>query len=149
MGLKNFWDCGRKEMKSFFVNEVGKMEKVNKDYGWSRGEESEQKVSQVLDELKSEGTIKNFGQSLKFYREDKSGRDFAIVTDDDKIVWLQVKSSFNENAKRKYLRHGIHYLAVGQKTSEEIKKEILKILKKKSKLAKTPDIKEKVEVQIQ
>ena len=122
------------------------MEEKVKDYGWSRGEESEKKVFEVLEELKTEGMIKNFGQSSRFSQEDASGRDFVIIIDDGKIVWFQVKSSFHENDKRKYLRRGIHYLAVGQKTPEEIKKEILRILKQKGRSKAA--IKEKTKVQI-
>jgi hypothetical protein len=109
----------------------GEMEK--KDYGWGRGEDSEKKVFEILEELKTQGKIKNFGQSLKFSQEDISGRDFLIMTKDEKIIWVQVKSSFNQVEKEKYQRKGIHYLVVGEKTSEEIKKEILEILQKKSK----------------
>jgi len=144
--LKNFGDCGKNEIVLLFVNEVGKMEEKVKDYGWSRGEESEKKVFEVLEELKTEGMIKNFGQSSRFSQEDASGRDFVIIIDDGKIVWFQVKSSFHENDKRKYLRRGIHYLAVGQKTPEEIKKEILRILKQKGRSKAA--IKEKTKVQI-
>ena len=122
------------------------MEEKAKDYGWNRGEESERKVFEALEELKAEGMIKNFGQSSRFSQEDASGRDFVIIIDDGKIVWFQVKSSFHENDKRKYLRRGIHYLAVGQKTPEEIKKEILKILKQKGRSKAA--IKEKTKVQI-
>ena len=108
------------------------MEEKVKDYGHNKGEEAERKVFEVLEELKAEGMIKNFGQSLKFYQEDTSGRDFLITTRDDKIIWLQVKSGFNQFEKEKYQRRGIHYLGgVGQKTLEEIKKEILEILRKK------------------
>ena len=110
-----------------------KEEKV-KDYGWERGEASERKVFEALEELKAEGMIKNFGQSLKFYREDTSGRDFLITTRDDKIIWLQVKSGFKQFEKEKYQRRGIHYFGgVEQKSLEEIKKEILEILRQKSK----------------
>jgi hypothetical protein len=110
------------------------MEEKVKDYGWSRGEESEEKVRQILEELKVEGKIKNFGRSLKFYQEDSSGKDFLITTNDDKLIWIQVKSGFNQVEKEKYRRKGIHYLGgVREKTLEEIKKEILEILRKKSK----------------
>jgi hypothetical protein len=123
------------------------MEKI-KDYGWQKGEETENKVHQALEELKTEGMIKNFGQSLKFSQEDVSGRDFLITTNDEKIIWLQVKSGFNQVEKEKYRRKSVHYLGgVREKTPEEIKKEILEILRKKSKSTKI-DAKEKVEVQI-
>ena len=121
-----------------------KEEKI-KDYGWGRGEVSEGKVFEALEELKAEGMIKNFGQSLKFYREDTLGRDFLITTRDDKIIWLQVKSGFNQFEKEKYRRRGIHYLGgVERKALEEIKKEILEILRQKSKGGK----KEKIELKI-
>ena len=123
------------------------MEEKVKDYGWNRGEESERKVFEALEELKTEGMIKNFGQSLKFYREDTSGRDFLITARDDKIIWLQVKSGFNQFEKEKYQRRGIHYLGrVEQKTLEEIKKEILEILRQKSKGGQKQ--KEKIELKI-
>ena len=125
-------------MKLFFVNKVGEMEEKVKNYGWSRGEQSEKKVFEVLEELKAEGIIKESGRCDRFGREDSKGKDLAIITQEGKIIWLQVKSSFNETDKEKYLRRGIHYIAVGQKTSEQIKKEILRILKKKNKLAKPP-----------
>ena len=121
---------------------------MEKDYGWSRGEESEEKVCRVLEELKTEGKIKNFGRNLKFYQEDLSGRDVLITTNNDKVIWLQVKSSFNPIEKEKYRRKGIHYLGgVREKTPEEIKKEILEILQQKGKLQKA-SIKEKIEVSI-
>ena len=125
-----------------FLNEVENVEK-EKDYGWNKGEESEEKVRQALEELKAEGIIKNFGQSLKFYQEDLRGRDFLITIDNGRVIWLQVKSSFNAVDKEKYLRRGIHYIAVEQKTLGEIKKEILEILEKSRKRTK---IKEKIEV---
>jgi hypothetical protein len=105
-----------------------------KDYGWTQGEESEEKVRQILEELKVEGKIKNFAQSLKFYQEDLSGKDFLIITNNDKLISIQVKSGFNPFEKEKYQRRGIYYLGgVREKTSEEIKKEILEIIQKKSK----------------
>ena len=115
---------------------------MEKDYGWRRGEESEEKVCQALEELKAEGTIKNFGQSLKFYQEDRSGRDILITTNDDKLIWLQVKSSFNPVEKEKYQRKGIYYLVVGEKTREEIKKEISEILNRVRQKRSKAEIKE-------
>lgn len=121
------------------------MEEKIKDYGWERGEESEKKVFEILEELKTAGIIKDFGQSFRFGLEDLSGRDMAIVTLGNGIIWLQVKSSFNQDDKEKYQRRGIHYLAVGKETPEEIKKEILEILRKeKRRKAK----KRKTELQI-
>ena len=105
------------------------MEEKVKDYGHNKGEEAERKVFEVLEELKAEGVIKNCGKSFQFGKEDLSGRDMIIVTVDDGIIWLQVKSSFNLADREKYLRRGIHYLAVGQKTQEKIKEEILEILR--------------------
>jgi len=145
--LKNFGDCGRKKVEMLFVNVVEKMEK-ERDYGWSRGEESEEKVCQVLEELKAEGMIKDFGRSLKFYQEDRSGRDILITTNNDKVIWLQVKSSFKQADKEKYEQKGIHYLAVKEKTSEGIKKEILEILNKVRNQKRRPKVEAKVEVSI-
>ena len=121
---------------------------MEKDYGWGRGEESEEKVCRVLEELKAEGMIKNFGQSLKFYQEDRSGRDILITTNNDKVIWLQVKSSFKQADKEKYEQKGIHYLAVKEKTSEGIKKEILEILNKVRNQKRRPKVEAKVEVSI-
>ena len=147
--VAKFWGLWWKENRIAlckFVNMVEK--KMEKDYGWSRGEESEEKVCRVLEELKTEGKIKNFGRNLKFYQEDLSGRDVLITTNNDKVIWLQVKSSFNPIEKEKYRRKGIHYLGgVSEKTPEEIKKEILEILQQKGKLQKA-SIKEKTEVSI-
>lgn len=124
------------------------MEEKLRDYGWKKGEESEEKVCRALEELKAEGTIKNFGQSLKFYQEDRSGRDILITTNDDKLIWLQVKSSFNSAEKTKYQKRGIHYLGgVREKTLEEIKKEILEVLKRKNRSTKI-SMREKIEVSI-
>jgi hypothetical protein len=115
---------------------------MEKDYGWRRGEESEEKVCQALEELKVEGVIKNFGQSLKFSREDISGKDFLITTKDEKIIWIQVKSSFNPVEREKYQRKGIYYLVVGEKTREEIKKEISEILNRVRQKRSKAEIKE-------
>jgi len=124
------------------------MEKENKDYGSSRGEESEEKVCQILEELKAEGMIKDFGRSLKFYQEDRSGRDVLITTNNDKAIWLQVKSSFNPVDKEKYLKRGILYIAIGEKSLPEIKKEILWILNKARNRKRRPKRETKVEVSI-
>ena len=121
---------------------------LSRDYGWKRGEESERKVCQALEELKTEGMIKNFGQSLKFYQEDSSGRDFLITTNDEKIIWLQVKSSFHPVDQEKYLRRGIYYLAIQQKSPSEIKTEVLRILKQDKKTKKRPKLEERIKSQI-
>jgi len=121
---------------------------LSKDYGWGRGEESERKVCQALEELKAERMIKNFGQSLRFYQEDSSGRDVLITTNNDKVIWLQVKSSFSPLDKKKYLRRGIHYIAVEEKSLLEIKKEVLGILNKARNWKRRPKRETKVEVSI-
>jgi hypothetical protein len=119
---------------------------MERDYGWSRGEESEDKVRQILEELREEGEIKDFGQSFRFYQEDSGGIDFFIITKDDKLIPLQVKSSFNQGDKEKYKERGIYYLGgVAEKTLDEIKKEILVIVKQKNKLRKSK-IREKIEI---
>ena len=144
--LKNFWDCGRKKIELLFVNRVEK--KMEKDYGWSRGEGSEEKVCQALEELKAEGMIKNFGQSLKFYQEDLKKRDFIIITNDEKTIWLQVKSSFHQADKEKCLKKGIRYIAVQQKSHLEVKKEILEILEKARNQKRRPKLEERIKAQI-
>jgi DNA-binding Lrp family transcriptional regulator len=124
------------------------MEEKRRDYGWTQGEESEEKVRKVVEELKVEGKIKDFGQSLKFYLEDKAGIDFVIITNDGKLILIQVKSSLNQADKKEYEKRGIYYLGgVREKTPEEIKKEILEILQQKGRLQKT-SIKGKIEVPI-
>ena len=119
-----------------FVNEVEekmKEEKV-KYYGWERGEGSEKKVFEVLEELKTEGIIKNCGRSFQFGMEDLSGVDIVMITLEDKVIYLQVKSSSNPVEKEKYRRRGIYYLGgVREKNPREIKQEILEILRQKSK----------------
>ena len=140
--MKNFGDCGRKKIESLFVNKVGKMEE--KDYGWGRGETSERKFFLALEELKKEGAFKDFGQSFRFSQEDLKKKDFCIVSNEGKIIWFQIKTSFNANDKEKYLRKGIQYIAIEDKNLGEIKAEILEILSK----AKKPKPKRKIEVQI-
>jgi hypothetical protein len=119
---------------------------MERDYGWSRGEESEDKVLQILEELRKEGEIKDFGQSFRFSQEDSRGIDFLIITKDGKLIPLQVKSSFNQGDKGKYKGRGIYYLrGVAEKTLEEIKKEILVIVKQKNKFRKSK-IRKKIEI---
>jgi diketogulonate reductase-like aldo/keto reductase len=124
------------------------MEEKVRDYGSEKGGQSEAKVFEVLEELKAEGKIKNCGWSFQFGKEDLSGRDMVMVTVDNEIIWLQVKSSFNLSDMEKYLRRGIHYIAVEQKTPEEIKKEILGILNKARSRKRRPKVEAKVEVSI-
>lgn len=123
-------------------------ENVSKDYGWERGEESERKVCQVLEELKEEGIIKNCGWSFRYSNEDSKGKDLLVVTIDGKVIWLQVKSSFNPVDKERYLKRGILYIAVGKKSLPEIKKEILGILDKARNRKRKSKRKTKVEVSI-
>ena len=119
-----------------------------KDYGWGRGETSERKFFLALEELKKEGAFKEFGQSFRFSQEDLKKKDFCIVSNEGKLIWFQIKTSFNAKEKEKCLRKGIQYVAIENKDLGEIEKEILKILKRKGKLAKVPNIKEKIELQI-
>jgi len=128
---------------------MGEENKVNGYVlAYKKGEESERKVCQALEELKAEGMIKNFGQSLKFYQEDSSGRDVLITTNNDKVIWLQVKSSFSPLDKKKYSTRGIYYLAVQQKSPSEIKTEVLRILKQGKKTKKRPRLEERIKAQI-
>lgn len=145
--LQNFWNCGRKRVKLLFSNLVREMEKI-RDYGWEKGETSERKVCQVLEELKAEGKIKNFGWSSKFSQEDSSGRDFLITTNDEKIIWLQIKSSFHPVDQEKYRRRGIYYIAVQQKSDFEIREEILGIIRKAIKPKRRPKLEERIKSQI-
>jgi hypothetical protein len=123
-------------------------ENVSKDYGWERGKESERKVCQVLEELKKEGIIKNCGWSSRYSNEDSEGKDLLVVTIDGKVIWIQVKSSFNSVDKERYLKQGILYIAVGKKSLPEIKKEILGILNKSRNRKRKPKRKTKVKVSI-
>lgn len=108
-----------------------------RDYGWARGEESEEKVFEVLEELKEQGIIKNCGRSFQFGKEDLLGIDLMIVTVDDDVIYLQVKSSFNVFEKEKYRQKGIYYLGgIKAKNHREIRQEILSILRKRGKLQK-------------
>jgi len=96
---------------------------------WEKGEKSEEKVYRALEKLKQEEIIRDFGQTIKFSQEDLRGKDFVIITNDEKAIWLQVKSSFNPAKQKKYLRRGIYYIAIQQKTPLEIREEILGILR--------------------
>ena len=115
---------------------------------WEKGEASEEKVFQVLEELKEEGIIRNCGRSFRYSREDSEGKDLGIVTIDGKVIWLQVKSSFNPVDKERYLKRGILYIAVREKPLPEIKKEILGILNKARKRKRRPKMETKVKVSI-
>ena len=100
-----------------------------------KGKESERKVFQALEELKKEGKIKNFGQSIQFGQEDLEGIDFIILPQKGKAIYLQVKSSFNEKAEEKYKKRGIFFLAVEKKGLKEIKQELIEIIKNSAKRA--------------
>jgi hypothetical protein len=120
----------------------------NQVTAWGKGEASEEKVFQALEELKEEGIIKNCGWSFRYSNEDSEGKDLLVVTIDGKVIWLQVKSSFNPVDKERYLKQGILYIAVGEKSLPEIKKEILGILNKARNRKRKPKRKTKVEVPI-
>jgi DNA-binding Lrp family transcriptional regulator len=115
---------------------------------WEKGEASEEKVFQALEELKEEGIIKNCGRSFRYSNEDSEGKDLLVVTIDEKVIWLQVKSSFNSASKERYLKRGILYIAVGKKSLSKIKEEILEILKKTRNQKRRPKIETKVEISI-
>ena len=97
---------------------------------YKRGKIAENKVFEALEELKEEGLIENFGQTFPFSKDDLWGIDFIILPKEGGIIPLQVKSSYYEKDKRKYLRRGIQYIVVWpNQDKEEVKKNLLKILR--------------------
>jgi len=96
---------------------------------YKRGKIAENKVFEALEELKKEGLIENFGQTFPFSEDDLWGIDFIILPKKGGIIPLQVKSSYREENKRRYLRKGIRYIVVWpNQDKEDVKKNLLKIL---------------------
>lgn len=98
-------------------------------YAVTKGQLSEKKVFNALEELKQEGEIKDFGQTFPFSQDDRNGIDFIVITKTGKEVRIQVKSSYRREEVEEYLRKGINYLIPG-KDKAETKKRILWIIEK-------------------
>lgn len=102
---------------------------INRETAFDRGEETEKKVFNTLNQLKNEGVITDFGQTMKFSKDDYKGIDFYVYLNGKKIK-IQVKSSFPLEKERKYLeRNGIFLLVCRPWENDKgVRKKILKIL---------------------
>ena len=97
-----------------------------------KGEKAEKKVYDMLDFLKMQKFIENFGQSFGFSETDYRGVDFEIYHHHwKKPIQIQVKSSFPKWPERKYLkRQGIHLLICKpEDNSLQVLEKIYQILK--------------------
>ncbi len=97
-----------------------------------RGKIAIEKVVRILKELKKEGKIRDFGETIPFSREDKRGIDIFIFPFNKKEIRLQIKAGdhLTLEEKEKYRKGKIFLIKnVLKKTDREIKNEILKILK--------------------
>jgi hypothetical protein len=102
------------------------------------GEFAERKVKRILSQLKKEGKIKGFEQTVRFSPADLRGIDFIIYSERGH-VFLQVKSRLDKKIAPQGLieispgiwRKGRIYTIEGgpKKTEGAIKERILKILK--------------------
>lgn len=94
-----------------------------------RGDAAERKVEKILESLKEEKKIENYGRTVPFSIEDKKGIDFFIYLETGKLK-LQVKAGdFPKSKTERYRNKGIFVITnILSKTEKEIKEEILKIL---------------------
>jgi len=107
--------------------------KKNKEISQQRGENNEKKVAQALLILKEEGKIKNFRQTEKGGKEDKTGKDFIIYLNEGGKTYLQVKSSKTGVEKHKLQNSRLSKygkIPVIQIDSSESIKEIVKKIRK-------------------
>lgn len=96
-----------------------------------RGRIAEQKVEEVLEILKKEEKIKDYGKTIPFSKEDRNGIDFFIYPYNRKEIKLQIKAGgcLKIEAIEKYQKEKIFVIKnVLKKSEEEIKKEILDII---------------------
>lgn len=97
-----------------------------------RGEQAEEKVKEVLEELQREGIIKNFGQTSKFGIEDIKGIDFIVFWRSNQKILLQVKGYFDKKEQKRYKRRGIYVvLALPENGAGIVKRRILDIIERK------------------
>jgi hypothetical protein len=95
-----------------------------------RGKMAEEKVGKVLGQLREEGIIRAFGQTVAFSQEDIKGIDFFIYSG-KKEIKIQVKSFQVSNKERaKYRIRGIFLIIVPPTIDElAVRRRILEILK--------------------